>query len=99
MQGGAEPDVEGSDEESDDTLNVIIGSKMSPNNRCDYRLFKCIDAAGDTRLMAIVDAKKTIDVHAIAQLVGYYSRSDVSIPPPVLIVMSSTQMQVQQPIP
>ena len=57
---------------------------MSPNNRCDYRLFKCIDAAGDTRLMAIVDTKKTIDVHAIAQLVGYYSRSDVSIPPPVV---------------
>ena len=76
MQGGTEPDVEGSDEESEDTLNVTIGSKMSPNNRCDYRLFKCIDAAGDTRLMAIVDAKKTIDVHAIAQLVGYYSRSD-----------------------
>ena len=58
-----EPDVGGSDEESEDTLNVTIGSKMSSNNRCDYRLFKCIDAAGDTRLMAIVDAKKTIDVN------------------------------------
>ena len=63
---------------------------MSQNNRCDFRLYNCVDYIGTTKVMAIIDAKKTIDVHAIAQLVGYYSRSEVSIPPPV---MSYAQIQ------
>ena len=42
-----------------------------------FRLYKCIDEVGTTKVMAIIDTKKTIDAHAIAQLVGYYSPSEV----------------------
>ena len=41
----------------------------------NFRLYICIDEVGTTKVMAIIDAKKTIDVHAIAKLVGYYSPS------------------------
>jgi hypothetical protein len=97
MQGAGPSDCSSdppTSEEVENTLNETIGSKMSPNNRCDYRLFKCTDTFGDTKLMAIIDAKKTMDVHAIAQLVGYYSHSNVSTPPPGVIVMSCTEMQL-----
>jgi hypothetical protein len=82
---------EGSEEEN--VADITIGSKMAPFNRADYVVYKCVDLVGKLKMVVIIDAKTRIDVHAITQLIGYYSAAEVSESPPVVVVMSHMEIQ------
>lgn len=68
-----------------------IGGVMS---KVDYAVYTLSSLSGLTKVVAIIDAKRTLDPHSVAQVIGYYSAFEVGEPRPIVAVMSAYQVQL-----
>ena len=94
VEEGTENVLESQDERA--SLNETIGHVMSPWNKADYSVYVCSDKKTDgAKLIAILDAKFSINVHAIAQVIGYFSACGAmdEKPNPLVAVLSHEYIQ------
>lgn len=61
-----------------------IGSTMSDTNKSDLAVYT-FNTGIKKQIMVIVDAKHTLNVHAIAQAIGAFS---ITTSPPIVAVMT-----------
>ena len=54
-----------------------VGGVMSKTSKADYAVYT-LGRPGQTKVVAIIDAKKHITPHSVAQVIGYYSAFEVS---------------------
>lgn len=67
---------------------LSIGGAMSKLNKADYAVYT-FHQDDVTRIVAILDAKHKLGLHAIAQIVGYYAAFNIdSILHPIAMIMS-----------
>lgn len=45
------------------------------------------------KMVVIIDAKHKLSVHAVAQIIGYYSVCDITNPPPLAAVLTDKEIQ------
>lgn len=70
-----------------------IGHAMSTANRTDYTVYQFLhEWSGREKAIAIIDAKHKFSIHSLAQVIGYYSAYDVPTPPPMVAVITYTEI-------
>lgn len=72
---------------------LTIGTTMGEQNKTDYTVYKIVDPITNCeKVMVMADAKTKFTVHSLAQMVGYYSAFNVSMPPPAMAILTSTNV-------
>ena len=66
---------------------------MSKRNKVHSTVYT-LAQGGSTKVVAIVDAKRDIKPHSVAQVIGYYSAFDVSHPQPLMVIMTTYHVKV-----
>ena len=70
-----------------------IGSSMSQGSKADYSVYT-MSCGQRTKVVAIVDAKKPITPHSVAQVIGYYSTFKVNEPRPIVLILTSLELKI-----
>ena len=66
---------------------------MSKASKADYTVYT-LGRPGQTKVVAIIDAKKRITPHSVAQVIGYYSAFEVSDPRPLVVVLTAYELKI-----
>ena len=66
---------------------------MSKASKADYTVYT-LGRPGQTKVVAIIDAKKRITPHSVAQVIGYYSAFKVSDPRPLVVVLTAYELKI-----
>ena len=70
-----------------------VGGVMSKTSKADYAVYT-LGRPGQTKVVAIIDAKKHITPHSVAQVIGYYSAFEVSDPRPLVVVLTAYELKI-----
>lgn len=75
------------------TSRRSIGGTMSKQNKADYAVY-ALHSNGRRKIVAIVDAKYKLGLHAIAQVIGYYAAFNIDADlNPIAMVISQDFIQ------
>ena len=66
---------------------------MSKTSKADYAVYT-LGHAGQPKVVAIIDAKKCITPHSVAQVIGYYSAFEVGDPQPLVVVLTAYELKI-----
>ena len=72
---------------------LSVGGVMSKTSKADYTVYT-LGHAGQTKVVAIIDAKKRITPHSVAQVIGYYSAFEVGDPQPLVVVLTAYELKI-----
>ena len=70
-----------------------VGGVMSKTSKADYAVYT-LGRPGQTKVVAIIDAKKHITPHSVAQVIGYYSAFEVGDPRPLVVVLTAYELKI-----
>ena len=70
-----------------------VGGVMSKTSKADYAVYT-LGRPGQTKVVAIIDAKKHITPHSVAQIIGYYSAFEVGDPRPLVVVLTAYELKI-----
>ena len=68
-----------------------IGGAMSTTSKADYAVYT-LGHGSQSKVVAIIDAKKHITPHSIAQVIGYYSAFKIGEPRPLVLVLTAYEL-------
>ena len=66
---------------------------MSKTSKADYAVYM-LGHGSQSKVVAIIDAKKHITPHSIAQVIGYYSAFESGCPRPLVIVLTAYKLKI-----
>ena len=72
---------------------LSVGGVMSKTSMADYAVYT-LGHPGQTKVVAIIDAKKRITPHSVAQVIGYYSAFEVGDPQPLVVVLTAYELKI-----
>ena len=72
---------------------LSIGGVMSKTSKADYAVYT-LGHPGQPKVVAIIDAKKCITPHSVAQVIGYYSAFEVGDPQPLVVVLTAYELKI-----
>ena len=72
---------------------LSVGGVMSKTSKADYTVYT-LGHAGQTKVVAIIDAKKRITPHSVAQVIGYYIAFKVGDPRPLVVVLTAYELKI-----
>ncbi len=79
-------------------IQPSIGKLLSKNNKPDYCVYSLIKATGTkgraVKIVAIIDAKQNLGIHALAQIIGYYCAFDTGSPNPLVVLITQDHMRL-----
>ena len=70
-----------------------VGGVMSKTSKADYAVYT-LGRPGQTKVVAIIDAKKHTTPHSVAQVIGYYSAFEVGDPRPLVVVLTAYELKI-----
>ena len=71
-----------------------IGGVMSKTSKADYAVYTLGRPGQTTKVVAIIDAKKHMTPHSVAQVIGYYSAFEVGDPRPLVVVLTAYELKI-----
>lgn len=85
---------EGTEEEPMDVVGRhSIGSALSTGCKADYTVYT-LGQKGQSKVVAIIDAKRYLKPHVTAQVIGYYSAFEVGHPGPIVLILTASELKV-----
>ena len=76
------------------TERLSIGGVVSKRSKADYAVYTLGGGTMKRKVVAIIDAKRRITPHAVAQIIGYYSAFDITDIQPLVLILTAHQLKI-----